>query len=334
MSKPIVIVGEAWGKDEEEARAPFVGASGKMLRGLLRQTGIAISDCYLTNVFNLRPRPTNDISNLCGKREAGIPGMRALSSGKYIRAEFAPELDRLYQEVRNESPNLIIALGGTALWALTGQSSIRANRGTIIHSHLGPKVLPTYHPAAVLRQWSLRPIVIADLQKAAREQHTAEFTRPSREVWTAPTLDDIEEFYNRFILPSDILSIDIETKLDQITEIGFAPDPHHALVIPFWDRERADGNYWRTLREELDAWAWVRKLCTEPRRKLGQNFIYDMKFLWKTVGIPCPNTDDTMLSHHALQPEMEKGLGFLGSIYTDEPSWKMMRKSDTVKKED
>ncbi len=51
-------------------------------------------------------------------------------------------------------------------------------------------------------------------------------------------------------------------------------------------------------------------------------------------GIAVPVTDDTMLLHHALQPEMEKGLSFLGTIYTSEASWKMMRKKDTVKRED
>ncbi len=34
---------------------------------------------------------------------------------------------------------------------------------------------------------------------------------------------------------------------------------------------------------------------------------------------------DTMIRHHALQPEMEKGLGFLASIYTDEAPWKVLR---------
>jgi len=42
-----------------------------------------------------------------------------------------------------------------------------------------------------------------------------------------------------------------------------------------------------------------------------------------------------MLAHHALQPESEKGLGFLGSVYTNEPSWKLMRArgKGTIKKE-
>jgi hypothetical protein len=61
-----------------------------------------------------------------------------------------------------------------------------------------------------------------------------------------------------------------------------------------------------------------------------------MHFLWRRYGITVPFAqDDTMLAHHALQPEMEKGLGFLGSIYSDEASWKFMRKEkDTIKRED
>jgi hypothetical protein len=52
-----------------------------------------------------------------------------------------------------------------------------------------------------------------------------------------------------------------------------------------------------------------------------------MTFLWKVYGIPAPKAcDDTMLAHHAMQPEMEKGLGFLASLYTDEASWKSMGK--------
>jgi hypothetical protein len=61
-----------------------------------------------------------------------------------------------------------------------------------------------------------------------------------------------------------------------------------------------------------------------------------MNYMLRTVGIAARRMkDDTMLMHHALQPEMEKGLGFLGSVYTDEPAWKFMRaKHETLKKED
>jgi len=44
---------------------------------------------------------------------------------------------------------------------------------------------------------------------------------------------------------------------------------------------------------------------------------------------------DTMLLHHALQPESLKGLGFLGSIYTDHGPWKAERKgTDTIKRDE
>jgi hypothetical protein len=60
-----------------------------------------------------------------------------------------------------------------------------------------------------------------------------------------------------------------------------------------------------------------------------------MHHLWRTMGIPVPfASDDTMLLHHALQPELDKGLAFLGSIYTNEAAWKFQRKNATAKRED
>jgi len=337
----IVIVGEAWGREEAEVCQPFVGASGRLLKALLSSVGIAYGECYVTNVFNLQPKPTNDISNLCVPRgvpnpkKHGLEGMKAVASGRYIRAEFQPELDRLYREIKNEKPNLVIALGGTALWALTGQAKIKANRGTVIESHLGFKILPTYHPAAILRQWNLRPILMADLGKAADESRFPDIRRPSRAIWIEPTLGDIEQFYLEHISPSPDLSIDLETAGNQITCVGFAPTTSVALVIPFLTQSHPDGNYWRSHADEVRAWGWVRRFCALRKRIVGQNFLYDINFLWRTVGIPVPHAaEDTMLLHHALQPEMEKGLGFLGSVYTNESSWKMMRKTDTVKRED
>ena len=47
--------------------------------------------------------------------------------------------------------------------------------------------------------------------------------------------------------------------------------------------------------------------------------------------------EDTMLLHHAIHPEMRKGLGFLGSLYTSEPAWKLMRhrgKDDQAKSDE
>lgn len=332
----LMVVGEAWGQEEAAARRPFVGPSGKLLRGLLRSAGIDPRGTYMTNVFNLQPKPTNDIANLCGPQATGIKGMKAIAPGKYVRAEYDVELHRLWREVEEVKPNLILGLGNTALWALVrGAPYISKQRGTIMQSHTGPKMIATYHPAAVLRQWSWKPIVMADLQKVRREQEYPDIRLPRREVWVQPTLGDLVKF-NELIEASNDLSVDIETSTDQITCIGFAPTPSVALVVPFVDPREADGNYWRTKEEEIEAWCWVRQWCGLQRaRYVGQNFLYDAHFLYRKHGIVTRHTHDTMLLHHALQPEMEKGLGFLGSIYTSEQGWKIMRgKTETAKKED
>jgi uracil-DNA glycosylase len=331
----IAIVGEAWGEDEERTGVAFSGPSGRVLRGLLRQSGIEPAECLMTNVFNQRP-PRGDVESFCGARDTAIQGWNYLAPRKYVRAEFAHELERLHAELTSFAPDCIIALGNTALWALCKKTGIKKYRGTPIHSYGGSwKVVPTWHPSAIQRQWNLRPVALSDISKAKRVAAMPVLRRPRREVWTQPTLDDLTLFYDQFIEPATALSVDIETANGQITEIGFAPDPYRALVVPFYSREQADGNYWRSHADEVTAWKWV-KMVLAAKPCFGQNFIYDMDYLWKTMGITCPHQcDDTMLLHHALQPELEKGLGFLASIYTDEPSWKMMRQdNETLKKED
>jgi len=340
-----MLVGEAYGEQEEREGRPFVGASGWFLNDALASVGINRNECHITNVFNLRPRPTNDISNLCGPKAEAIPGLPALVKGKYANAKYTSELQRLYREINQVNPNIIIALGATATWALCHSAGIRSVRGAFTHTHADCgksvnvplarqyKVLPTYHPAAVLREWTLRPIVFSDLDKAARNASFPEVIRPRREVWIEPTLADILRFESLHILPASRLSIDIETKGDQVTCIGFAPSTSVAIVIPFFSYTAPDHNYWATKKEELAAWTVVKRWC-ETKPSVFQNGAYDMHRLWRTYGIACRPAEDTMLLHHALQPEMEKGLGFLATIYTEEASWKFMSRVETLKKED
>jgi len=56
--------------------------------------------------------------------------------------------------------------------------------------------------------------------------------------------------------------------------------------------------------------------------KVFQNGIFDISFFLRLGIVPRACTDDTMLRHHAMFPELPKALGFLGSIYTEDISWK------------
>ena len=108
--------------------------------------------------------------------------------------------------------------------------------------------------------------------------------------------------------------------------IGFAPSIDEALCIPFLDpRKRPSQNYWETLEEELEAWGLVKQICESDIPKLGQNGLYDIQYLFR-YGIKVSRyLHDTMILHHAMYPELEKGLGFMGSVYTDEAPWKLER---------
>lgn len=330
----IAIVGEAWGRHEEIQRAPFVGYSGHLLTQMLAEAKIDRSQCFLTNVFNLRPKPTDDIANLCGPDRNAYP---PLSRGKYLRPEYFKEVHRVVSEIRSLRPNLVILAGNTACWAFLQSTGITKIRGTVTYSTVLPtqKCLPVYHPAAVTREWDLRPVTVLDLIKAERESHFPEVRRPERTVFIEPTLTDLEWFYVRHILPSKRIAVDIETLGEQITCIGFATSPSYALCVPFLDPRRAGQNYWLSESDEREAWAFIYKYLHTPQPKTFQNGIYDLYFLWKSYGLTVTNcAEDTMLLHHALQPESEKGLGFLGSVYTNEASWKLMRKKSTTIKKD
>ncbi len=334
----LFLIGERWGPDEARERAPFVGASGYLLTKMLEDAGIHRADCYLTNVLNFRPF-ADKMENVCGPKSDGVEGYPALLKGSYLRSEFQTELDRLADEILEVNPNLVVCLGGVALWALSGKTTITKLRGVTdisTHTVTGFKILPAYHPAYISRNWSERPVTVLDLMKAKRESEFPEIRRPNRQIWIEPSLQDLELFYETYIRESAILSTDIETSGTRITCIGFAPSGRIGIVIPFADPRKKGGNYWPTVADERSAWAFVQRVLEDQSiRKLFQNGLYDIAFLYRAYGIKVANADeDTMLLHHALQPEALKGLGYLGSVYTDEGAWKSMRKVETVKRDD
>lgn len=334
----VLIVGEAFGEHEEREGRPFVGPHGGLLRGTLHRIGGDLSLYHVTNVFNERP-PGNNVEHFFTKVpvEADTSWPQYKRSPKmWVRADKTHHLEELWHLIEAVQPNVIIALGATALWALTTHGSIERYRGSPTLTYRGRfKVLPTYHPAAVLRRWNIKPIFQFDLEKALRNADFPEIRRPRRIITVDPSLSDLERFWTDHVAGAPLVSVDVETKEGQITEVGFATSPFRALVIPFYDSRAASGNYWPSIDHEFRAWEFVRRVLRE-KPVIGQNFQYDMQYFWKTLGIPTMRfAGDTMLLHHSLQPEMNKGLGFLGSIYTEEPAWKTMRTdAETLKKED
>jgi len=178
----ILILGEAPGQNEVAARMPFVGASGQELSKMLHEAGLSESDLYFANVCNQRP-PNNNI-------EAWMPKTKkdALACGaqwhknKWCTQEIVDGLRELDDTIKS-MPNLqmIIALGNVPLWALTGNWGITKWRGSQIKvAHIA--IVPTYHPAAILRSWDWRWIAVQDFKRAKQWLDTGLLSKPDRAI--------------------------------------------------------------------------------------------------------------------------------------------------------
>jgi uracil-DNA glycosylase len=367
-SKPILFVGEAKGEAEAKLGVDFVGPSGIELLRMLNESGVIefthsdteyirryyssgdsrhidniwrlhADEVRRTNVFSEHP-PGNKLEHFCGSKAEGIPGFPALLPSKYVHRRYVSELDRLGDEIISLDPNLIVALGNSALWALCGRTGIAKLRGTTCistHTVAGYKLLCAYHPAAVIRQWELRPTTVADLSKAVLQREFPDVRRPPCEIWIEPDLDDIESFFHTYCQTGTLISCDIETSGTRITCMGFAPRRDLAIVIPFDDARKPGKSYWPTADSERRCWELIRTVLEDRGiGKVFQNGLYDIAFLLRSYGIRTFGAQhDTMLLHHALQPEALKGLGYLGSMYTDHGPWKSERKStETIKRDE
>jgi hypothetical protein len=329
-----------------------------------REPWLQAASIAFTNVLNMRP-PDNKIPELCLKRD----DIKAIdptydwpplsSDRKYLHPQWLPHIWRLHEELAACRPNLVVAMGNTACWALLRATNITQIRGAITQgagAASGLKILPTFHPASVLYSgttsgWSWRPIIVADLMKAAREMQFADIQRPERAVIVQPSLDEFEQWVQQILRRRPaLLACDTETSLGMIDTIGFAESPATGIVVQVGPHRTRRGDnyttiwpsrdglrrvsYWSEL-EEPRFWNLVNDIMRSGIPLLFQNGLYDLQYLLRMGLRPANVAEDTMLLHHSLFPELPKGLGFLGSIYTNEASWKLMHGlTDTEKRDE
>jgi len=152
-SSGLVVVGEAPGADEDRLGEPFVGASGKMLDKWLVDAGVDPTGVYVCNVIKCRP-PENR-----------VPTMTEVSACKGY----------LYRQIVLVRPRVIVTLGATAARVVVEDSFLRltALRGRWQKAY-NAHVMPTWHPAYVMRQRSAAADVEQDFAAvAARLKGTA-----------------------------------------------------------------------------------------------------------------------------------------------------------------
>lgn len=309
----IVLVGEQPGKQEVMRKKPFVGPAGKELDYCLQAAGIVRSACYLTNVIKDLDKPLADY----------IKHSRSTS--------VSPEANQYIEELRNElesvRPNVVVAVGNVALYALTSRWGIMSWRGSVLESTLIPglKVIPTVHPATVIPpkfQYLNRRLIIFDLIRARNESAYPDIRRKPRRLLTSPSYEDAMGFLTKCHAmgkAGSIINFDIEVYNNEVSCISFAPNENESMSIPFIG---PSGAYF-DVGQEVEIWKKIGEILEDRGViKLNQNIGFDAYVLLWQLGIKTHNMRDTMVCQKIILPDYPAGLDFITTTHTDIPYYK------------
>lgn len=321
----IMIVGEFPGDAEVAQGLPFVGTSGQELSRMLQEAGIMRSTCFVTNVLRVKP-PGGEIDTFIAMKKSAVTSQHIMIRDKYVLPVVRDGYQLLMREIEMCQPNVIIALGNVALWALTGKWGVTSWRGSVMECDLDlsldykPKVVPTFHPALIMRQWSNRQIAIHDLRRAEKQGKFREVIRPDYNFVTRPdyptVLAILHQLHQQLASGPRKLAVDIETRAGHIACIGLAWSKLEALCIPLMCVERPEG-YWSYAEESTINFALFQILTHPNCQVLGQNFSYDAQYFWRHLHFLPNLLRDTMLTQHTLFSNLPKGLDFLSSMYCE-----------------
>ena len=334
----IAAIGEAPGEHEVRENRPFVGPSGSIITQTALRCGLKRSHVHWTNVCLCRP-PDNDMGRFLDQlRKANRQIEKENRAQKKVdKAAVARPLiptpmkccePRLWKEL--EPFSHLLGLGGTAAKALLSPGiSIMAVRGGPTEIERGDRVLkimPTLHPAFVMRAKRWTHVFRNDVSRAAR-WFRGELSWEPPKVLYHPTSDQLRAFLSDESVPYwtyDVETDGIEALTANLRCIAIGT-PESVAVVGC--RSIHDDTMFYPEAEYERVKDVLREFFTDPTKlKAGHNSgYYDRLVVENQLGVtPEPNID-TMLLHRLVESELPHSLAFVGSMYTDAPSWKTDR---------
>jgi len=298
---PIAFVAISPAAEEMRTGRPMVGWSGTMLRKLLAKLGI--TNYYLTN------------SMQCHYEEGTTPAE--------IQQAVKCCSPRLFAELKAVECKLVVALGGTALEVLTGESyKITEEAGRVIPGIVCP-VVPVMHPAALARRPDEYYDVLDGLKAAKRWMNGTykQIGVPNVVVATEETIDSILDIIEK----AEYVAVDLET-----TKTGFFPydrDPDliRCMVLSV-DEETTyiiPGFASPFFEPHVNLVLYPRLMELLPKKKLRtHNGPFDLGFLLCAGYKDVKMYSDTFLAHHFVdERKYSNGLKVMGKRDLGAPDW-------------
>lgn len=315
----IALIGEQPAKNEMLRGEPFVGDAGDILNECLYDANLKRSSLYITNTFKNGLKPLSHFYT-------------SHKTNPTLTKDGLEAIAALKEELEYVRPNVAVPLGNVALWALAQRTGIGKWRGSIIESTLIPglKLVPAYHPAAVLprTQYGQKDIfkqhlIVFDLERAIKESDTPELDPVKMDLVIEPTFSQCSNFLAE-CLSCSIVDIDIEVVNEELHCISFArwqyaSNTPISISIPF-----VKGGDYFSPEQEAQIMLLIAEIIENPNIAMrGQNFSFDLWFLLRKYGIkPRGKIHDTMVAQKICLPDYQAGLDFITTMHTRLPYYK------------
>ena len=315
----IMLVGEFASESDIVSNLPF--ARHVELDKMLGEVGLSRSRVSISLVV-LGRVPAGRVDSVVALTKSKITPKHTLFNGKYVTQEVIDGVRQLEADIDRIQPNVVVAMGNLALWALTGEWGVTNWRSSVMESTLvaGLKVIPTLSPTILHKQWSQRPLIVHDLKRAVRESEKPGVTPANYNFVTRPSFAHAKFMLNTLIKScapdgSTKMGVDIETRAGHIACIAFAWTKKDSICIPLMCQHDPAG-YW-SQDEEAEL---VLLMCQLMSRitVVGQNWNYDAQYIYRHWHFLCPRVIDTMVQQHSCFSNLPKNLAFLSSMYLDD----------------
>lgn len=330
----IFFVSDIPGYDDARAGHALAGGPGAEFNRMLSEAGLSRHEVYVVNLFRDRPNSGDPAAYYRHPKDGRKPALSAklrssllaggewqdAGNGAIVHVRHAADIDQLKRTIDLIQPSVVVPLGNAPLHVLTGDWGLSKWRGSMLGGNPGPKIIPTFHPVQIQRQWELRHIALQDLRRIAANRLTRQYAIPEWRFILRPDIAQVRKtlgmLYTRALEGPLKLVLDIETRARHMACIGLGWSALDAICIPFQCVER-DSGYWT---EEEEAWiilALIRLLSHPNVLTVGQNLIYDYQYLFREWGFHPDATRDTMINHHLAWPGLQKSLDFQSSLYCE-----------------
>lgn len=298
---------------------PLVGPTGQLFNELLHGAGIARGQVYILNTFETEVWKSKD-ERLVFDADGNTLFIRGKGLTKLGLEACQGTLERLARC----GANVICPMGSIALDLLYGDTRITKWRGSILETELQGrirKLVPSFHPTFLLYgNYIHKYTVTHDFKRLLEEARSPKRNLLQRNLYLNPSFAEAMAFL-KDASRKPVIATDIECLNWHVSCFSVATSPTESLCIPLLDAHQQPR--WSE-DQELQIWqAYAKIMSAKNIRKINQNILFDMSFLFQQNNIfTAGPTDCCMIAHHMIYPDFPKGLDFLCSTYTREPYYK------------